>query len=209
MRRAIYAHLQVWDPLGQMKLDEGLRYGGQTMLFVLAADGLAEGLLKLMDAVAQKGLGFVRLIYAGYTDGFEPDHFPFEVDIATMTADALETGRICAIGPYTYAPTLDLKSEDVMLACVDLLGPDLGEAAPRGGAICLAAMRGSVADGLRALLEAARADGQEILSLEDVKDASEHSEVFDFETSVEELVKRARVAPGPVFSDLIEYQRGG
>ena len=200
MTRVIYAHLQLWDPMGQMKLDEGLRYGGETMLFVLAAEDLASGLLKLLDSVAARRLGLIRLNYAGYAEDFAEDHFPFEVDMAAMVEDARETGRICAMGPYTFEPTAALKPEEVMLACVDL-------AQGAGGELRLAARRGSVAEGLRDLVEAAKTEARAIVALEDVKDASEHSEVFDFEDSVEDMVKRARASSGVVFSDAIGYER--
>ena len=90
MSRTIYANLQVWDPMGQMKVEPGLTYGGQTMLFVLAADSLCTGLLRLMDAVAEKGLGLIRVMFAGYTDNFNEDHFPYQVELDPMIKDALE-----------------------------------------------------------------------------------------------------------------------
>ena len=204
MSRAIYANLQLWDPLGQMKIEPGLLYGGQSMFFVLAADDLESGLIRLLDAVAQKGLGVVRLLYAGEASNFSDDHFPFEVDMQTMADDALKTGEICALGPYTYEPAAAPESEEVMLACVDLADPAQGGA--YAGELRLAATRGNVADGLRALIAQMQAEGLRLKALEDVKDASEHSEVFNFETSVEDMVKRAKDADGVVFSDRLAYE---
>ena len=202
MSRTIYANLQLWDPMGQMKIEPGLMYGGQSMLFVLAAEDLAAGVLRLMDAVAEKGLGLIRLMYAGYTDDFEPDHFPYGVELEPMIRDAQELDKICAIGPFTFEPAAAPEPEEVMLACVDVHDSANGAS----GAICLAAMRGSVSDGLRVLLQGMREQGVHLHRLEDAKDASEHAEVFSFETSVEEMVKRARAAEVPVFSDSISYE---
>ena len=98
MSRAIYANLQLWDPRGQMKIEPGLLYGGQSMFFVLAADDLESGLIRLLDAVAQKGLGVVRLLYAGEASNFSDDHFPFEVDMQTM-ADSAEIAFPLPLSP--------------------------------------------------------------------------------------------------------------
>lgn len=204
MSRAIYASLQLWDPLGQMKIGPGLLYGGQSMFFVLAADSLEAGLDRLLDAVAGKGLGLVRLLYAGYAEDFTSDHFPFEIDLQAMVDDARATGEVCAVGPFTYEPAAAPESDEVMLACVDLFDPSHDGA--YAGELRLAAAQGSVADGLRALLARMREDGLRLKALEDVKDASEHSEVFDFEASVEDMVKRARGTQDVTFSDKITYQ---
>lgn len=203
MRRAIYANLQLWDPMGQMKIEPGLVYGGQSMLFALAADDLVGGLLRLIDAVAEKGLGLMRVLYAGYCEDFEPDHFPFGVDLEPMVRDALDLDKVCAIGPFTFEPAAAPEAEEVMLACVDI-AEDSG-----GGALCLAAVQGGVADGLRRLLQDFRDKEIKLFRLEDAKDASEHAEVYSFETSLEDMVKRARATPAPVYSDKIGYEAAG
>lgn len=206
MKRTIYANLQLWDPMGQMKIAPGLIYGGQSMFFVVAADNLVSGLDRLLDTVAEKGLGLIRLMYAGYTDEFNPDHFPYEVDLAPMIKDAMELDKICALGPFTFDPAAAPEPAGVMLACVDVFEPRDNEAGPGTGALCLAAVQGSVADGLRALLREMQAKGVQLHLIEDAKDASEHSEVFSFETSVEDMVKRARETAAPVYSDTIGYE---
>lgn len=201
MPRTIYAHLQLWDPVGQMKLDEGLSYGGQTMLFVLAAEDLASGLETLLAAVQAKGLGLMRVMHAGYTEDFEPDHFPFEADLAPMIRDAEETGKICALPPVTFAPNALVTPLEVTVAILDL-APEQGA---DGGGMVLAAMEGSVAATLPGLLSHIMAEGLRVRSIEDVKDATEHSEGYGFEMGIEKLVEQARGSAVPVFSDVLVY----
>jgi hypothetical protein len=205
MTRTIYAHLQLWDPMGQVKIDPGLTYGGQTMLFVLAADDLVTGLETLIEATRAKGLGLIRLIYAGYTEDFEPDHFPFEADLAPMIEDAVTLGKICALGPFTFPPNQLVVPLDVTVAIVELAA----EGGAEGGALILAAVEGSVAVALPRLLVHLRREGQRLRSLEDVKDATEHSEDYGFKTSIEDMVAEARGADAPVFSDSITFGDNG
>ncbi|MDU8926001.1 hypothetical protein RXV86_01250 [Alisedimentitalea sp. MJ-SS2] len=207
MTRTIYANLQLWDPMGQMKLDPGLMYGGQSMLFVLAADDLRAGLLRLVDAVATKGLGLVRVMYAGYTDAFDTDHFPYEVDMGPMIADALDQDKICAVGPFTFDPAAAPESADVMLACIDVFDPSQADEGAYDGALCLAGVAGNVADGLRALIADMQAQEIDLKHIEDAKDGSEHAEVYSFETSVEDMIGKAQNASAPVYSDMIAYDR--
>ena len=207
MTRTIYANLQLWDPMGQMKVTPGLQYGGQSMLFVLAADDLRAGLLRLVDAVAAKGLGLIRVMYAGYTEVFDPDHFPYDVELEPMIADALEQDKVCAVGPFTFDPAAAPESADVMLACIDVFDPSQSDEGAYDGALCLAAVAGNVADGLRTLIADMQAQGIELKHIEDAKDGSEHAEVYSFETSVEDLIGKAQGADGPVYSDMIAYDR--
>ena len=207
MTRTIYANLQLWDPIGQMKVAPGLMYGGQSMLFVLAAEDLRDGLLRLVDAVAAKGLGLIRVMYAGYTDAFDPDHFPYEVELDPMIADAVEQDKICAVGPFTFDPAAAPESADVMLACIDIYDPAQAGKGAYDGALCLAGVAGNVADGLRTLIADMQAQDIELKHIEDAKDGSEHAEVYSFETTVEDMIGKAKGNTGPVYSDLIAYDR--
>ncbi|MDQ2089495.1 hypothetical protein [Marimonas arenosa] len=204
MTRTIFAHLQLWDPVGQMKIDPDLTYGGQTMLFVLAAEDLVTGIEKLLQAVQAKGLGLVRLMHAGFTEDFEPDHFPFEVDLAPMIRDAEELDKICALPPVTFSPNTLVTPLEVTVAILDLAA-DKGT----GGALTLAAIQGSVAAALPRLLDHIRSQGLAVRSIEDVKDATEHSEGYGFEIGIEDLVNKARETDGPVFSEAMSYGAAG
>ena len=207
MPRTIYAHLQLWDPVGQMKVDEGLTYGGQTMLFVLAGDDLVAGLERLVEAVQARRLGLMRLLHAGYTEDFEPDHFPFEADLDAMVHDALELDKICAVGPFTFAPNTLVAPLEVTIAILDQIATRPGGDIADEGALTLAAMEGSVANALPALLAHARREGLQLHAIQDVKDATEHSEGYGFKRKIEDMVNEARGAKAPVFSDPITYKR--
>ncbi|MEZ5715306.1 MAG: hypothetical protein R3D85_09135 [Paracoccaceae bacterium] len=201
MPRTLYAHLQLWDPVGQMKLDEGLTYGGQTMFFVLAAEDLVAGMARLLEAVQAKRLGLMRVIHAGYTEDFKPDDYPFELDLAPMIADAETLDKICALPPVTFAPNALVTPLDVTVAILDL-APEHGA---EGGGMMLAAMDGNVAQTVPGLLTHIRDQGLRVRSIEEVKDATEHSEGYGFEIGIEKLVEQARGSAAPVFSDVLVY----
>lgn len=201
MTRTIYAHLQLWDPVGQMKLDEGLTYGGETMLFVLAADDLVAGMERLLEAVQARRLGLMRVIHAGYTEDFETDDYPFEADLAPMIEDAETLDKICALPPVTFAPNTLVTPLDVTVAILDL-APEQGA---DGGGLVLAAMDGNVAQTVPRLLSHIRDQDLRLRSIEEVKDATEHSEGYGFEIGIEKLVEQARGNDAPVFSDVLTY----
>ncbi|WGW05455.1 hypothetical protein [Tropicibacter oceani] len=204
-----YVALHLYDPLAPATMAAGDVYGGEARLFVLTDDSLAKALFTVLESIADKGARLERIEFAGPVETFQPDHFPFEIDVIAMSDDAMETGDICSSPAYTYAPWDAPQPSGVSLAVLDLFDPSMVSGnQPYAGEQCLAAVPGDPDSALRGLLEVLENDDIRLKALEDLRDSAEaEPDEYDAEWDIAELVGEAKETNGPAFSLAFAYER--
>ena len=161
-----FASLDVFDPDGPGRMQQGQIYGGDTLLFVLAAEDARSALERLAGAVAEKGMSMTRLRAAGPVGTYAPDAFPVPVELDDMIADAQASGRICALPPVSFAP------HEVEWTEISVGMAEVGRGPGDPGEYRQFAVRGPVALALAQLFAACDRDGVRLRSVDDLQDAA-------------------------------------
>lgn len=167
---AFFANVDLYDPTGPDRMEEGNVYGGETRLFVLDAPDMAEALRDLINAVACQNARLDRIHIAAPVSAFEAAVFPFEVDIDSMIKDAVEQGKICVTPDYTFSPYGN-NTTGVFYGLFDLYDLKRSGDIPYAGEFTYAARRAkSCGEALLAVLDDLASDDCRLKSVEDFSD---------------------------------------
>jgi hypothetical protein len=123
-----FAAVELYDPSGPSQVDEGETYGGETRMFVLQADDLAEALETLAHSIIEHELTLTRLLHAGNVEDFDDEMLAFDVDIDAMVQTTEDGGKICVSDAYLFPPDpTDGAPTGVFAICLDLFDGEWAE----------------------------------------------------------------------------------
>ncbi|WP_136439600.1 hypothetical protein [Pacificoceanicola onchidii] len=200
-----YISLHLYDPLGPLQLAEGGQYGGAAQLFVVEAEGLAEALLDVVEAIADQSCRLLRIGHAGPLSEYLDEHFPFPADVGAMAQDA-RAGMV-STPAYSFEPWGAEVASGVSIAVLDVYDPSMEGGEPYAGELTLAACPGTPEEALRVLLEVLDGSGVRLKRLEDLRESAEASaDEYDDDWPLLEIVAEAGQSGAPSFSPAFVYE---